>query len=154
MCGTLHRSYVNSVCGRYSAIADNGQPERTKCVRMSLTLAQPCRRSCREWAPTSLAENKCVTCFQGLIACSIGRESPDRNDIRTRCRRNASQRLRTVRPAGKDRRAQNLRRLMQAGRSSSEYPRQRRTSRFWALEGRSNQTRRRSFHSRAAPRMR
>jgi hypothetical protein len=46
-----------------------------------LTLAQPCRSSCREWAPTSLADNKCVTCFQGLIACSIGRESPDRNDI-------------------------------------------------------------------------
>jgi TPR repeat protein len=81
MCATLHSSYVNSVCGRYSAIADNGQPERTKCVRMSLTLAQLCRSSCREWAPTSLADNKCVTCFQGLIACSIGRESLDRNDI-------------------------------------------------------------------------
>jgi len=80
MCATLHRSYVNSVCGRYSAIADNGQPERTKCVRMSLTLAQPCRSSCREWAPTSLADNECVTCFQALIACSIDRESPDRND--------------------------------------------------------------------------
>jgi TPR repeat protein len=80
-CATLHRSYVNSVCGRYSAIADNGQPERTKCVRMSLTLAQPCRSSCREWAPTSLADNKCVTCFQVLIACSIGQEPPDSNDI-------------------------------------------------------------------------
>ena len=80
-CATLHRSYVNSVCGRYSAIADNGQPERTKCVRMSLTLAQPCRSSCREWAPTSLADNKCVTCFQALIACSISQEPPDSNDI-------------------------------------------------------------------------
>jgi Sel1 repeat len=81
MCATLHRSYVNSVCGRYSAIADNGRPERTKCVRMSLTLAQPCRSSCREWATTSLADNKCVTCFQVLIACSIGQEPPDSNDI-------------------------------------------------------------------------
>jgi uncharacterized protein len=80
ICATLHRSYVNSVCGRYSAIADNGQPERTKCVRMSLTLAQPCRSSCREWAPTSLADNKCVTCFQVLIACSSGQEPPDSND--------------------------------------------------------------------------
>src|SRR6516225_8175427 len=81
ICATLHRSYVNSVCGRYSAIADNGQPERTKCVRMSLTLAQPCRSSCREWAPTSLADNKCVTCFQVLIACSSGQEPPDSNDV-------------------------------------------------------------------------
>jgi hypothetical protein len=80
-CATLHRSYVNSVCERHSAIADNGQPERTKCVRMSLTLAQQCRSSCREWAPTSLADNKCVTCFQGLIACSISQEPPDSNDI-------------------------------------------------------------------------
>jgi hypothetical protein len=41
----------------------------------------------------------------------------------------ASQRLRTVRPAATDRRTQNLQRLIQAGRSSSEYSRQRRTSR-------------------------
>ena len=80
-CATLQRSYVNSVCERYSATADNGQPERTKCVRMSLTLAQQCRSSCREWAPTSLADNKCVTCFQALIACSISQEPPDSNDI-------------------------------------------------------------------------
>src|SRR5215510_2349416 len=80
-CATLHRSHVSSVCERYSAIADNGQPERTKCVRMSLTLAQQCRSSCREWAPTSLADNKCVTCFQALIACSISQEQPDSNDI-------------------------------------------------------------------------
>jgi TPR repeat protein len=81
MCATLHRSYVNSICERYSAIADNGQPERTKCVRMSLTLAQPCRNSCREWAPTPLADNKCVACFQMLIACSISQEPPASNDI-------------------------------------------------------------------------
>jgi len=48
---------------------------------MSLTLAQQCRSSCREWAPTSLADNKCVTCFQVLIACSISQEPPDSNDI-------------------------------------------------------------------------
>jgi hypothetical protein len=81
VCATLYRSYVNSVCGRYSAIADSGQPERTKCVKTSLTLAQPCRSSCREWAPTSLADNKCVTCFQALVTCTIGQEPPDRNDL-------------------------------------------------------------------------
>jgi len=80
-CATLHRSYVNSVCERHSAIADNGQPERTKCVRMSLTLAQQCRSSCREWAPASLADNKCATCFQILITCGIGQEPADSNDI-------------------------------------------------------------------------
>src|SRR5262249_62145721 len=41
---------------------------------------------------------------------------------RTRCRRTALQRMRTVRPTVADRRVQNLERLMQAGRSSSEYP--------------------------------
>src|SRR5262249_32020846 len=80
-CATLHRSYANSVCERYSAIADGDKPGRTKCVSMSLTLAQQCRSSCREWAPTSLADNKCVTCFQALIACSISQEPPDSNDI-------------------------------------------------------------------------
>jgi TPR repeat protein len=76
-CATLHRSYVNSVCERFSAIADSDKPERTKCIDMSLTLAKQCRDSCREWAPASLADNKCVTCFQILIACSIGQEPPD-----------------------------------------------------------------------------
>jgi TPR repeat protein len=80
-CATLHRSYVNSVCERYSAIADGDKPERTKCISMSLTLAQQCRGSCREWAPTSLADNKCVTCFEVLIACSISEEPTDNNDI-------------------------------------------------------------------------
>jgi TPR repeat protein len=80
-CATLHRSYVNSVCERYSAIADSDKPERTKCVSMSLTLTQQCRGSCREWAPTSLADSKCVTCFQMLVACSIGQEPVDANDI-------------------------------------------------------------------------
>lgn len=69
-CATLQRSYVNSVCEPYSAIADDDNSERTKCVSMSLTLAQRCRGSCREWAVT-----KCVTCVQILIACSI--DSPD-----------------------------------------------------------------------------
>jgi TPR repeat protein len=82
-CATLHRAYVNSVCERYSATADGDKPERTKCVNMSLTLTQQCRGSCREWAPTPLADNKCVTCFQVLIACSISQERLDSqgNDI-------------------------------------------------------------------------
>jgi hypothetical protein len=45
-----------------------------------VTLAQRCRESCREWAPTSLADNKCVTCFQTLIACSASRAPPDGQD--------------------------------------------------------------------------
>jgi hypothetical protein len=80
-CATLHRSYVTSVCERYAAIADGDKPERTKCISMSLTLAQQCRGSCREWAPNSLADNKCVTCFEALITCSISQEPPDNNDI-------------------------------------------------------------------------
>jgi len=72
-CATLQKSYVNSICEPY----DDDQPERTKCVSLSLTLAQRCRGSCRESAPTSLADNKCVTCFQTLIACSIGQDPPD-----------------------------------------------------------------------------
>src|SRR5215510_7057952 len=52
-------------------------------LSMSLTLAQQCRGSCREWAPTSLAENKCMICFQTVIACSTSQEPPDSqgNDI-------------------------------------------------------------------------
>src|SRR5262245_27366932 len=81
-CATLHRSYVNSVCERYSATTtDSDKPERAKCVSMSLTLAQQCRGSCREWAPTSLAENRCVTCFQKLIACSRSQDPPERQGI-------------------------------------------------------------------------
>jgi hypothetical protein len=76
-CATLQRSYVNSVCEHYSAIADSDKPERSKCISMSLTLAQQCRGSCREWAGTSFADNKCVTCFQQLIACSISQEPTD-----------------------------------------------------------------------------
>jgi TPR repeat protein len=81
-CATLHRSYVNSVCERYSAITtDSDKPERAKCVSMSLTLAQQCRGSCREWAPTPLADNRCVTCFQELIACSRSQDPPERQGI-------------------------------------------------------------------------
>jgi TPR repeat protein len=77
-CGTIHRSYVNSICARYSTtIADGGKPERTKCIDVSLTLAKQCRDSCRAWAPTPLPENKCVTCFQAFIGCSTNQESPD-----------------------------------------------------------------------------
>lgn len=77
MCQTLHRSYVNSVCERYSATADGDKPERTKCVGVSLALAQQCRASCREWAATPLADNKCAACFQTLDACRISQEPPD-----------------------------------------------------------------------------
>jgi len=76
-CGTLHRSYVNSVCNRYSAMADGDKPDRTKCVSMSLTAAQQCRGSCRDWAHTSLADNGCVTCFQMLTACSVSQTQTD-----------------------------------------------------------------------------
>jgi TPR repeat protein len=76
-CATLHRAYVISVCERYSAIANGDKPERTKCIDMSLTIAKQCRNSCREWAATSLTDNKCETCFQLLISCSISQELPD-----------------------------------------------------------------------------
>jgi TPR repeat protein len=76
-CATLHRSYVNSVCERFSATADGDKPERTKCINVSVTTAKRCRDSCREWAPGPRADNKCVTCFQMLIACSTSQESPD-----------------------------------------------------------------------------
>jgi TPR repeat protein len=76
-CATLHRSYVNSVCQHFSAMADGDKPERTKCIDVSLTTARRCRDSCREWAAGPWADNKCATCFQVLIACSISQESPD-----------------------------------------------------------------------------
>jgi len=75
-CVTLHRSYVTSICDRYSATVDDVRPERTTCIGKSLTLARQCRDSCREWAHTPLAEkeNKCVACFQTLIACSSSQQ--------------------------------------------------------------------------------
>ncbi len=76
-CATFQRSYVTSACDRHSAAVDSNDPERVKCVSVSLTLAQQCRGSCREWAPTSLTENKCGACFQTLIACSVERASAD-----------------------------------------------------------------------------
>jgi TPR repeat protein len=76
-CGAHHRSYVNSVCDRYLATVDSDKPDRTKCVSVSLTAAQQCRGSCVEWAHTSLPDNKCVTCFQMLTACSINETPPD-----------------------------------------------------------------------------
>ena len=39
--------------------------------RYELDVGKTMQNTCREWAPTSLADNKCVTCFQILIACSI-----------------------------------------------------------------------------------
>jgi TPR repeat protein len=76
-CAALHRTYVNSICERYSFTANGDKPERTKCIDMSLALAKQCRDSCRKWAPTLLTENKCVTCFQALIACSVNQEPPN-----------------------------------------------------------------------------
>jgi hypothetical protein len=76
-CATLHKSYVNSVCERYSTTADGDRPERTKCIGMSLALAQRCRVSCRELPPTSLANNTCGACFQTLTTCTVGPEPPD-----------------------------------------------------------------------------
>jgi TPR repeat protein len=77
MCATLQRSYVSSVCDHHSKMDDNDDPEREKCVVASLTLARQCRGSCPEWAPTKLADNKCVACLQLLIACGIGQEPAD-----------------------------------------------------------------------------
>ena len=76
-CTTLHKSYVNSVCERYPAAANGVRPERTKCIGMSLALAQRCRISCRELPPTSLANDACGACFQTLSACGIRPEPPD-----------------------------------------------------------------------------
>jgi TPR repeat protein len=76
-CAGLHRSYVDAVCGRYSASESDDKPERTKCIEMSLTVAKQCRGTCREWAPSLLAENKCIPCVQALIACSIRQEPPN-----------------------------------------------------------------------------
>ncbi len=71
-CAELHRSYVSSVCDRYSSVTgDEDKPERTKCIDTTLTLASQCRLTCREWAPTLLSDNKCLSCFRDVIACSI-----------------------------------------------------------------------------------
>jgi TPR repeat protein len=76
-CAGLHRSYVDAVCGRYSTSENGDKLERTKCIEMSLTVAKQCRETCREWAPSLLAENKCIPCVQALIACSIRQEPPN-----------------------------------------------------------------------------
>jgi TPR repeat protein len=75
-CAALHRSYVSSVCERYSSGAGGGKPERSKCIGMSLTLGKQCRDTCREWAPILSPENKCVTCFRAIISCSVNQELP------------------------------------------------------------------------------
>jgi hypothetical protein len=75
----LQRSYVSSVCERYSSITgDEDKPERTKCIDTTLTQASQCRFSCREWAPTLLPDNKCLSCFREMIACSI-KAVPDKH---------------------------------------------------------------------------
>jgi TPR repeat protein len=75
-CTELHRSYVMSICERFSVEIDGEQPERTKCIGTSLSMAQQCRDTCREWAPSSQAENKCLACFRALTACSSSQEPP------------------------------------------------------------------------------
>ena len=73
-CAALHRSYVSSVCDRYSSTASEGEPERRKCIGMSLTLAKQCRDSCREWGPILSPDNKCLACFRAIISCSVSQE--------------------------------------------------------------------------------
>jgi TPR repeat protein len=77
-CAELHRAYVSSVCERYSSTADSDKPERTKCIDTSLNVARYCRDTCREWAPTLAPDNKCLSCFRDVIACSINRKAPRR----------------------------------------------------------------------------
>jgi TPR repeat protein len=76
-CTALQRSYVSSVCEHYWALADSDDPERTKCVLTGLTAAKQCRESCREWAATLRPDNECITCFQSMIACSVGQDPSD-----------------------------------------------------------------------------
>lgn len=73
-CAALHRSYINSVCEHYSPTTNGGKPERTKCFNSALAVSRQCTDSCREWAATLLSENKCLTCFQALLPCSISQE--------------------------------------------------------------------------------
>jgi uncharacterized protein len=77
-CAALHRSYVSSVCERYSSTASGEEPERRKCIGMSLTLAKQCRDTCREWAPILSSDNKCLTCFRAIIACSVSSQGDER----------------------------------------------------------------------------
>jgi TPR repeat protein len=69
-CVSLQRSYVNSVCEPFSGTLDGDSPERTRCIDVGFSLARRCRDSCREWAPTLLAQNRCLACFEDSIACS------------------------------------------------------------------------------------
>jgi TPR repeat protein len=71
-CASLQRSYVGSVCERYFEAADIDNPERADCVNVSLRVAKQCRDSCRDWAPTLLAHNKCMPCFESSVACGAG----------------------------------------------------------------------------------
>jgi TPR repeat protein len=79
-CAELHRAYVSSVCERYSSTADGDKPERTKCIDTSLNVARYCRDTCREWAPTLAPDNKCLSCFTDVIACSLNRKAPNREN--------------------------------------------------------------------------
>ena len=87
-CRAQSRVSVSQALDRIRKVAKERKKERFTAlfhhrlgVRCRSTLAQQCRSSCREWVPTSLADNKCATCFQILITCSIGQEPADSNDI-------------------------------------------------------------------------
>ncbi len=82
-CAELHKSYANSVCEGYSSTADGDKSERTKCIGAGLTLARHCRATCREWAPTLVSDNKCLSCFRSLIACSINRQPTNAEAAKT-----------------------------------------------------------------------
>jgi TPR repeat protein len=75
-CATFHRSYANSVCERFTAEVDGERPQRSRCVGATMMLAQQCRDTCREWAPSSQADNKCLACFETLVACGRSQELP------------------------------------------------------------------------------
>jgi hypothetical protein len=81
-CAALQRSFVSSVCEHHSSTSIEENPERTKCIEMSLTVTKQCRDTCREWASTLSSDNRCLTCFRSLIACSVSQESFRQGDER------------------------------------------------------------------------
>jgi TPR repeat protein len=76
-CVSLQRSYVNSACEPFSGTLDGDTPERTRCIDVGFSLARRCRDSCREWAPTLVARDRCIACFEDAIACSSRGGKPE-----------------------------------------------------------------------------
>jgi hypothetical protein len=60
--GCMDRTWTLCV-GAIPQLQNDDKSERTKCIEMSLIVAKQCRESCREWAPSLLAENKCMPCL-------------------------------------------------------------------------------------------